>query len=480
MPKSVGLDLGWGWIKAVEINQDLELLKIGKIKVPRNTNRDEKELYISKIKELFQSINLSRANVIINIRGSFILARTYLPPSSNKDDFEQWFVDSIESIIPGTPIEDVIYSYELFPSGRALIAFAKRKEIEKQLEMLKSCSIIPASIDASCLALYDAFLPHPWMRKKKNFAILDIDAYSTGILIIKHGEAFASNIINYSGMISKKGKERDKKLILYISINLEKLFEFYKQKENLKIQNIIIVGTYSTIPGLRKNLKTKYGYKIGLGNPFLYHNIKLPKAYNKRQNPVYAQALGLAVKGLSKKGIDLIPYEIKESHKISLYNKRTKKIAKLSAIFSGLISIAMIILLMSVSNSNKELSNQVTELKSKKESLTYINGEQTLLANKLLNLKQLTKKMIPWSEILYDLGKNVPPGIYFKEITTESRLVTTGTKVEKKIRVVVEGNSQSQRIVLNYIKNLERKFKDIVIKNIKGEAKCEFKISIGI
>lgn len=155
MSKSVGLDLGRGWIKALEINQDLELLKIGKIKVPRNTNKEERELYISKIKELFQSLNLSRDNITINIRGSFILARTYLPPSSNKDDFEQWFVDSIESIIPGTPIEDVIYSYELLTSGRALIAFAKRKEIERHLEMLKSCAIIPASIDASCLALYE-------------------------------------------------------------------------------------------------------------------------------------------------------------------------------------------------------------------------------------------------------------------------------------------------------------------------------------
>jgi hypothetical protein len=215
MLRSVGLDLEKGWIKVVEISSDLKLTNIGRIRIPRSDKEDtrnEQELYAAKINELFSNLKIARENVVSNIRGSYILARTYLPPSKDKDEFERWFVKSIESIIPGTPIEDVVYSYELLPSGRALIAFARRTEIEKQLEMLKTCTIVPVLIDASCLALYDAFSPHPWIQKKENVAILDIGTYSTGVLIIKDGEAFGSNAISLGGKDLIKGKDRANKI----------------------------------------------------------------------------------------------------------------------------------------------------------------------------------------------------------------------------------------------------------------------------
>jgi Tfp pilus assembly PilM family ATPase len=280
MLRSVGLDLEKGWIKVVEISSDLKLTNIGRIRIPksdREDTRNEQELYAAKINELFSNLKLTRENVVSNIRGSYILARTYLPPSRDKDEFERWFVKSIESIIPGTPIEEVVYSYELLPSGRALIAFARRKEIEKQLEMLKSCNIIPVSVDASCLALYDAFSPHPWIQKKENVAILDIGTYSTGVLIIKDGEAFGSNAMSLGGKDLIKGKDRANKFALDMDNDLAKIFTFYEKKENLRIQNIIITGKYATIPGLRKNLATKFNYTVELGDPFSLHKIVLPK-----------------------------------------------------------------------------------------------------------------------------------------------------------------------------------------------------------
>jgi Tfp pilus assembly protein PilN len=143
--------------------------------------------------------------------------------------------------------------------------------------------------------------------------------------------------------------------------------------------------------------------------------------------------------------------------------------------------VVLILVLLLVSNKNKVLSHKVIELENKKASLIYVSSEQDLLTNRILTLKKLHRKKIPWSKVLYDLGTSVPKGVYFEEITTSSRLIsTTGTEAEKKIRIVVVGNSQSQKKVLNFIKNLEQTFEDIIIENIKGERRCEFKISLGL
>ncbi len=238
MRSAVGLDLGWQWIKAIEITEGLKIAKIGRIEIPRQDKFEEKyynELYLTKLNTLFKDLNLCKDNVIINIRGSFILARTYLPPSSDKEAFERWLVENIEEMVPGTPIEDVVFSHKILPSGRALIAFARRKEIERQLTMLKSCNIIPVSIDASCLALYDAFSSHPWIKGKKNFAIMDIGGFSTDFLVIKDSEPFAANEINFGGKDLTKGKQRYKEFAFNLGKELERVSIYYQKKENLKI-----------------------------------------------------------------------------------------------------------------------------------------------------------------------------------------------------------------------------------------------------
>lgn len=177
-----------------------------------------------------------------------MLARTYLPPSTNKEPFERWFVEAIESIVPGIPVKDIVYSFDLLASGRALIAFARLPEIEKQSALLKQCSIIPLAIDAACLALYDAFSLHPWVKTKENFAIVDIGSRSSDLLIVKDGEPFGANEINFGGKDLMKGKERHKKFATELGVNLARVFNHYEEKDNVRIQDLLIVGDYANLP----------------------------------------------------------------------------------------------------------------------------------------------------------------------------------------------------------------------------------------
>lgn len=481
MITSVGLDIGWKNIKAVELTDDFKVTKIGKIEIPRPIKGDENEIYAAKIKELFDAQRFSMDNVIINLRGSYILARTYVPPSSNKDDFERWFVESIESLIPGAPISDVIYGHQFLDSGRVLISFARLGVVKNRIKILEACGIFPAAIDASCLALYHAFENHGWIKEKRNFAIIDIGGLKTDLLIVKEGEPFVSTEIAFGGRDIKRGRDKHKVFVQTLAAKLEKTFNFYKDKEGLKVEGLIFVGDYSKIPGLKKNLSNILKIKIEIGRAFKLQKIGLPSGFNNRHRQYYAQAFGLALKGLNnKKGINLMPHETKELYKAWQFDKRTRNFFKKSARFSGFILITLIFLLGILLNNHRRISREVENLKLERNELLYVNNEEKELTSKILKLKQLGNERFLWSQILYNLGKAVPTGVYFKDISTEFRLVSTGEKPVKERKVVVEGDARNSETVIKFIKNLEKYFKNIVVDKIKGESMCEFKISLTI
>ena len=101
---SVGLDIGWKSIKAVELTSDHQVIKIGAIDVPVPAGEDEFKACADKLKQLFNEHRFSKDNVLINLRGSYVLTRSYAPTSLNNHGFETWFVENIDSLIPGAPL----------------------------------------------------------------------------------------------------------------------------------------------------------------------------------------------------------------------------------------------------------------------------------------------------------------------------------------------------------------------------------------
>jgi type IV pilus assembly protein PilM len=476
---SVGLDIGWKDIKAIELSDGFKVTRISKIKIPRPINGDETEIYSTKISELLKTHKLSRDNVIINLRGSPILSRTYAPPSKNHDDFEQWFVDNIESLIPGTPISDVVYDYDFLDSGRVLISFARLSTVENKLKVLKACNIIPKAIDASCLALYHAFDKHRWVREKKTFAILDIGAYSSDLLVVKNGEPYISTEISFGGKDLKKGKDRHNIFIQELAIRLERNLQYYHTKENLTIERLIAVGDYSRIPGLKKQVGTILSVKTEIGNPFRSQKIILPSDFSHKNAGQYAQALGLALKGMNSKiGINLMPAEVKEQHRQWHFEKRAKQFFKKSVVAAGIGFVIMVFLLVVLARANNKITREVENLSAQRNELSSVDSRETELNSKIQKLMSLNNAPYFWSQMLYNLGKTVPEGMYLKTIATETRLVSSGSKPEKQTSIVIEGDARDNETVLMYLKNLERYFNNIAVDKMKKEVRCEFKLSL--
>ena len=254
MVTTVGLDIGWKSIRAIELTSDHKIIKIASVDMPDNPKQGEFEAYVTKLIELFDKTKFSKNNVIINLRGSYILTRTYEPPSSDNDGFERWFVENIDSLIPGAPLSDVTYDHEFIDTNRVLISFARLRVIENRLKMLKACGIIPAAIDASCLALFRSFRGYKSLKKRRNYAIIDIEAYKTDLLLVRDGVPFVSTDLAIGGKDLEKGCARCRIFCESLSKELKKTLDYYRAKDKLVIDYLIVVGNYARLPGMKKNL----------------------------------------------------------------------------------------------------------------------------------------------------------------------------------------------------------------------------------
>ena len=481
MESVIGFDLGRDWIKILQLTPGKKILRFGKIHIPEEADQAKlPDVVVDRINELFKSLKLPKENVIVNFRGSHVLARTYLPPSTQPEVFERWFVESIETMIPGTPISEVVYSYDLLPSGRALIAFARIKEIEKLLSILNCCGITPVSIDASCLALYDSFRGHPLIQSRKNLAIVDINSTATYILLVKDGEPYVSAEIPLGGKTIGKGRDKYRNFANQLGSKIVKNFDYYTQKEEIRIERLLLTGDYACDTGMKKHLQNAVGIKTELADPFKYTSVEIPPNHDPGENHYYAQALGLAIKGFSPSKINLIPHETREKHKTGETFRRRVRTFRRSLLAVIPLAVGLIFLTLFFGSSNTHMSRNIRDLEAKKNLLSSLASEEVALNARIRKLNTLNRNRQNWAKLLYDIGRAVPEGLYFKELTTDDRLIPNGTSTLRKTRLVIEGSASDQKNMLELIKNLEPNYKDIFINNIKGEGSCDFQISLGI
>jgi Tfp pilus assembly PilM family ATPase len=266
MHTSVGLDISSDTIKAIEITSDTHIIRMVKAKIPQSHKKDYTYSLIHTVNQLFATHGLSRDNVVINLRGSYVLTRTYTAPIHNTDTFERWFVNNIESLIPGTPVSEVQYDYQSLNNGRVLIAFARKSAIDEKLTLLADADIIPSCIDASSLALYYAFEYHPWLLHKLECAIIDINSATTDLLLIRKGIPFVSSEIVHDN----KGDVKKTGFIEMLGHKLEKILDYYCERENYRPNGFIVTGDYARKRGIKTQLAHTFNVKVQATDPLRF------------------------------------------------------------------------------------------------------------------------------------------------------------------------------------------------------------------
>lgn len=346
----LGIDIGTSYIKIVELSNDRRpcLENYGELEVSYPKERsfrvfERGSLLLSDqaVAEAIQSIckeagiKTREANFSIPDFSTFFT--TFEVPPMSKNELPEAIRYEVRPYIP-IPLSEITLDWliiegEASKTSLKILAVAIPNDvIEQYKEIAKLSQLELRSLEPEVFSLTRTFSAQ--LKNNKVVGLIDLGARSTTCSILEQGilkTSYSFNIagnelteriakslnIEYNeaeelkrkygislsaGESAQVSTDIKKVLLPLIDLNIEevdKVFRNFYQKEKKEIDQIVLAGGLSLLPGLKEYFKEKLSKETEIGDPFL--NINYPPILEKTLKavgPSYTIAVGLALKGL--------------------------------------------------------------------------------------------------------------------------------------------------------------------------------------
>ncbi|UCG66476.1 MAG: type IV pilus assembly protein PilM [Deltaproteobacteria bacterium] len=346
----VGIDIGSHSIKVAEIEDTAKgmiLKNFGTIGLPQDAILEgsikEMEIVSAALRNLLQNLKIKNRNVALSISGYSVIVKKITIPRKEEKDLEESIQSEAEQYIP-FDINDVNLDFQVLYSGEeepeeegkesymdVLLVAAKKDIVEEYISLLHLTELNPAILDIDAFALQNAFEISD-QEQSGCHALVHIGAQHLTINVIKDGVSIFTRDSSYGG--SQITSEIQKKLnISYQEAERIKLgakpfateqrsaieetfsgtvtrwgqeikraLDFVATTfTDIKIENILLTGGSSLIPGFSKYLGLETGLKIETLNPFANMEIReksFDTGYLNYSAPIAPIAIGLALRSI--------------------------------------------------------------------------------------------------------------------------------------------------------------------------------------
>ena len=346
----VGIDIGSHSIKVAEIEDTTKgmiLKNFGTIGLPQDAILEgsikEMEIVSAALGNLLQNLKIKNRNVALSISGYSVIVKKITIPRKEEKDLEESIQSEAEQYIP-FDINDVNLDFQVLYSGEegseeegkesymdVLLVAAKKDIVEEYISLLHLTELNPAILDIDAFALQNAFEISDHEQSGCH-ALVHIGAQHLTINVIKDGVSIFTRDSSYGG--SQITSEIQKKLnISYQEAERIKLgakplapeqrstveetfsgavtrwgqeikraLDFVATTfTDIKVENILLTGGSSLIPGFSKYLGLETGLKIETLNPFANMEIReksFDTGYLNYSAPIAPIAIGLALRSI--------------------------------------------------------------------------------------------------------------------------------------------------------------------------------------
>ncbi len=346
----VGIDIGSHSIKVAEIedtSKGMILKNFGTIGLPQDAILEgsikEMEIVSAALGNLLQNLKIKNKNVALSISGYSVIVKKITIPRKEERDLEESIQSEAEQYIP-FDINDVNLDFQVLYSGEeepeeegkesymdVLLVAAKKDIVEEYISLLHLTELNPAILDIDAFALQNAFEISDHDQSGCH-ALVHIGAQHLTINVIKDGVSIFTRDSSYGG--SQITSEIQKKLnISYQEAERIKLgakpfateqrstieetfsgtvtrwgqeikraLDFVATTfTDIKVENILLTGGSSLIPGFSKYLGLETGLKIETLNPFANMEIReksFDTGYLNYSAPIAPIAIGLALRSI--------------------------------------------------------------------------------------------------------------------------------------------------------------------------------------
>jgi len=348
-PKSfLGIDIGTSSIKVVELSrkgQVLKLVNYGEVKTASLQKEPfrivEKDGLLLSNREIAAAIGailkeagIQSREVNFSIPDFSSFFTTFGLPSMSQKELESAVRYEARSYIP-LPLSEITLDWTVIEGNAAnkagapleiLVVAIPNEVINQYQEIAVLSGVRIKSLEAEVFALCRSLAKN----KKKIIAVIDLGARSTTCNVLENGILKLSHSFNISGnelteilsrslgvdyekaedlkknigLVGQEGggqniRETLLPLIDSVSTEIKKIFQNYSQRESKEIEEIILAGGATLLPGLKEYFSEELNKKVELANPF--SQIEFPPLLEeilKQMGPSYAIAVGLAMRGL--------------------------------------------------------------------------------------------------------------------------------------------------------------------------------------
>ena len=383
----IGLDLSDYSLELLHLSKDKKVVAFsrqilkpgilvdGKVKDPKSFSAALSSLLKNAGFPTFQPKKGAVTKAVVSLPDSAVYTMVFR--FENPEKLFKQVEEELEKTFP-LPLEEIYWDYvvcgqDRFGRTKIMCTVAERDVIDTLVYSLRANGIEPVALEAGILSIGRALFSQ--LTFKEKIGVLDIGAYVTTFNIFNEkgfidfstsmpyaGYSFQTKIADFfkisaeeaekammnQGFFRSPVKEILEEEIKKIVVEIEEAMKYYQEVFGNTIKKIFIIGGCASLPGIVETF-TKYlpSITVEVANPFT--KIKLKKPLLKEQALLFVNALGLALRAVSKnpvkEGVNLLPEELKRKEKevrFALIKKRLFLI-KMAAVIVFLLLILIIL-----------------------------------------------------------------------------------------------------------------------------------------
>lgn len=329
--KSIGLDISNKTIEVAELEKGIsgiKLLNLGRTIlrpgiVEHGIIKDPKKLSEAVKRTLSKASPhpITNKKIVFGLPESQVYTYVFILGPHNKKERDNLILEEAHKNIP-LKKEDLLFSYKILKTNKnnleILLIATSRKIVLGWQEFFRKIGLKVVLFDFEPLAIFRGIFAKSLQNP---VCIIDIGAYTTNISIFKKQGLYYSHSIDLAGNLFTKEISKSLKIKLEeaeerkIEIGLEgensKIFsilskslkeiskevkiliDYFQQKTNQKITDIVLVGGSSKLSRITDYFNATLGLKTRIGQSVLIIKRKVPLEY--------IQAIGLALRKVDDK-----------------------------------------------------------------------------------------------------------------------------------------------------------------------------------
>ena len=195
----VGLDIGTSSIKMCHLRETpkgLELLAFDMINLPPDTVVEGRIMnfatVVDRVREIVKSNGLKGKHAALAVSGNFVIIKKLLMTEMTTYEMEESLQWEAEQYIP-FDINEVNVDFQIL-NPRAghgqmevLLVAAKKEYVNEHVSVALEAGLKPAVVDTATFAVYNMFEANYQIPPSESFAIINIGAALTNVIVISNG-----------------------------------------------------------------------------------------------------------------------------------------------------------------------------------------------------------------------------------------------------------------------------------------------------